>query len=126
MVAGLPDIDVNDMIEHTEGNLMTDPQFSDLRTWFEAVLHGLDVEQRAKVLSYASGSGRLPAAGFRDLQPRFNVQVNVGEPPDNLPTAHTCANQLCMPRYTSREELHAKLIRAINLATEADGGFHFV
>ena len=110
MVAGLPDIDVDDMIAYLEGPLMTDPQFSDMRGWFEAVLRDMDVEQvqprafrahvvpsltlsltpnpqsnppqsspshtharartkqRAKVLSYTTGSGRLPAAGFRDLQ----------------------------------------------------------
>ena len=39
---------------------------------------------------------------------------------DELPTAHTCFNQLCLPRYSSPEILHARLRVAI---TEGCEGF---
>jgi hypothetical protein len=39
-----------------------------------------------------------------------------------VPRAHTCANQLHLPEYTSREALRKGLLLALEL--EADGAFH--
>lgn len=61
------------------------------------------MEQHAKVLAFACGSARLPAAGFTAMQPPFTVTVHEGEPTNHLPSAHTCMNNLCFPLYESKE-----------------------
>lgn len=40
-----------------------------------------------------------------------------------LPSAHTCFNQLNLPRYKSKEDLRSKLLLAISECSE---GFAFV
>jgi E3 ubiquitin-protein ligase HUWE1 len=77
--AGLPGIDVDDWrantFWHSAGTRLGEYEYLALRDAFFSVLGRLDVEQRAKVLSFACGSGRLPAAGFKALTPPFNVEV---------------------------------------------------
>ncbi|KAL3898570.1 MAG: hypothetical protein SGPRY_012816, partial [Prymnesium sp.] len=34
---------------------------------------------------------------------------NFQEPTENLPTARTCFNQMCLPGYTTREQLASRL-----------------
>lgn len=41
--------------------------------------------------------------------------------PENLPTAHTCINTLCLPNYGSKEEVAMRIHRAI----DEDVGFGF-
>ena len=65
-----------------------------------------------------AGSASVPPGGFRALKPQLQIS-NSGEM-DELPTAHTCFNQLCLPRYSSPEVLHARLRTAI---TEGCEGF---
>jgi E3 ubiquitin-protein ligase HUWE1 len=82
----------------------------------------MDVEQHAKVLAFACGSARLPAAGFTAMQPPFTVTVHEGEPTNHLPSAHTCMNNLCFPLYESKEELQRLLLQVIDLSA----GFGFL
>ena len=100
IVGGLPSIDVADWKAHTvwhDGKQVLKPTAHvHLRERFWECVEGLSLEERAKLLSFACGSGRLPATGFAALKPEFNVMVEC-TPADNLPSAHTCANQLCMP-----------------------------
>ena len=76
---------------------------------------------QAPVLSFVCGSGRLPADGFAGLRPAFNVEINLAEPTDHLPSAHTCFNQLCLPVYTSREQLEQRLTSAVELGGNSFG-----
>ena len=80
------------------------------------------MEQHAKVLAFACGSARLPAAGFTAMQPPFTVTVHEGEPINHLPSAHTCMNNLCFPLYESKEELQRLLLQVIDLSA----GFGFL
>ncbi len=48
------------------------------------------------------------------LQPHFNLEVT-GEGVDHLPTAHTCYNMLCMPKYKSAAQLQERLRKALDL-----------
>ena len=73
------------------------------------------------MLSFACGTGRLPAEGFRALTPPFRLDFARGEPPENLPCAHTCFNQLCLPAYQTEEDLRRKLALAINYAADGFG-----
>ena len=127
IIAGLPGIDVGDWREHTrfvaDGALLNalTGEYAELRAMLFAVLGRMDVEERAKVLSFACGSGRLPAAGFKGLSPPFTVEVLKAQSTDHLPTAHTCFNCICIPVYESEEQLEA----ALHTAADAGSGFGF-
>jgi len=81
--------------------------------WLFELLEGLGSDGRATLLSFVCGSGRLPAAGFAGLRPPFSVEINLAEPLDHLPSAHTCFNQLCLPPYDSKALLDARLSAAM-------------
>lgn len=69
---------------------------------------------------------QVPLEGFKALSglhgpQRFQVHKDHG-PPDRLPQAHTCFNQLDLPEYESKEQLQSRLLMAIH---EAHVGFGF-
>ena len=96
---------------------MSDGEHAQLRDWFWRSVDGMDLERRAKLLAFACGTGRLPAAGFSALSPKFTVAVHRSEEEAHLPSAHTCINQLCLPAYASYETLD----RQLRIAIEWDG-----
>lgn len=100
------------------------------------------------MLSFATGTSRVPLSGFGDLQgvqgtQRFSIHRAYGDP-DRLPQAHTCEllgfclfvlrrsltwlivcvgfNQIDLPQYSSYEKLRQQLLLAIN---EGGEGFGF-
>ncbi|KAJ3217652.1 putative E3 ubiquitin-protein ligase [Dinochytrium kinnereticum] len=74
-------------------------------------------ELKRKLLLFVTGTDRIPATGIQNMA--FKISC-IGEDSDLLPTSHTCFNQLCLPRYRSREKLEAKLAKAISWSS----GFH--
>jgi len=125
---GLPGIDLADWRTHTKWHCRQtelrdgeDVVYAALKEMFWAVLLDFDLEDRAKLLAFASGSGRLPAGGFGALRPPFNIEVLPAQSVEHLPNAHTCFNNLCMPPYESAAQLEARLRAAI----QADAGFGF-
>lgn len=90
--------------------------FDRLVSWFWAALGSFTAEERARLLQFATGCSQLPPAGFRDLDPRF--QIAAAPCFGALPTAHTCFNQLCLPDYDSYEHLVRALLWAINEGAE--------
>ena len=64
----------------------------------------------------------VSAGGFKSLEPRFEVSINVGASPEHLPTAHTCFNRIELPPYQDKEQLRAKLAAAVSYCGE---GFAF-
>lgn len=92
-----------------------------VREWFwDIVEKDLDDEQRCLLLHFATGSSRLPPGGIEDLQPIFTISISPGSE-ERLPVAHTCSNQLVLQEYSSREQLHHKLLLALSAK-----GFEFV
>ncbi len=92
LISGTPDIDVDEWRAATEYNGYTssDPAI----VWFWRALKSFNREERAKVLSFATGTSRVPLGGFVDLQgvqgtQRFSIHRAYGEV-DRLPQAHTC------------------------------------
>ena len=97
------------------------------------------------MLSFATGTSRVPLGGFNDLQgvqgtQRFSIHRAYGDP-DRLPQAHTCKflnsvpmirsednvdlpgfNQIDLPQYSSYEMLRQQLLLSIN---EGGEGFGF-
>lgn len=114
--------------------------------WWWRALKSFNRDERAKVLSFATGTSRVPLSGFGDLQgvqgtQRFSIHRAYGDP-DRLPQAHTCKsfrvlffeqwlmaslpyigfNQIDLPQYSSYEKLRQQLLLAIN---EGGEGFGF-
>ena len=92
LISGTPDIDVDEWRSATEYNGYTssDPVI----VWFWRALKSFNREERAKVLSFATGTSRVPLGGFVELQgvqgtQRFSIHKAYGDT-DRLPSAHTC------------------------------------
>ncbi|KIJ61312.1 hypothetical protein HYDPIDRAFT_31398 [Hydnomerulius pinastri MD-312] len=124
LISGTPDIDVDEWRAATEYNGYTssDPVI----VWWWRALKSFNREERAKVLSFATGTSRVPLNGFVDLQgvqgvQRFSIHRAYGDS-DRLPQAHTCFNQIDLPQYSSYEMLRQQLLLAIN---EGGEGFGF-
>ena len=84
--------DVDEWRAATEYNGYTssDPNI----VWWWRALKSFNRDERAKVLSFATGTSRVPLSGFVDLQgvqgvQRFSIHRAYGES-DRLPQAHTC------------------------------------
>ncbi|KAI9449410.1 hypothetical protein BJY52DRAFT_1215929 [Lactarius psammicola] len=124
LISGTPDIDVDEWRSATEYNGYTssDPVI----VWWWRALKSFNRDERAKVLSFATGTSRVPLGGFNDLQgvqgtQRFSIHRAYGDP-DRLPQAHTCFNQIDLPQYSSYEMLRQQLLLSIN---EGGEGFGF-
>jgi E3 ubiquitin-protein ligase HUWE1 len=124
LISGLPDIDVHDLKQNTEyvGWKATDKEIE----WFWNVLTSLTRGEKASFLQFATGSSKVPLAGFGELQgmrgvQKFSIHRASGRA-GALMSAHTCFNQLDLPRYASEEETREKLLYAIN---EGGGAFLF-
>ncbi|KAH9963908.1 hypothetical protein BC827DRAFT_99895 [Russula dissimulans] len=124
LISGTPDIEVDEWRSATEYNGYTssDPVI----VWWWRALKSFNRDERAKVLSFATGTSRVPLGGFNDLQgvqgtQRFSIHRAYGDP-DRLPQAHTCFNQIDLPQYSSYEMLRQQLLLAIN---EGGEGFGF-
>ncbi|EAU91398.2 Huwe1 protein [Coprinopsis cinerea okayama7 len=124
LISGTPDIDVDEWRAATDyvGYTSSDPNI----VWWWRALKSFNRDERAKVLSFATGTSRVPLNGFTDLQgvqgvQRFSIHRAYGEN-DRLPQAHTCFNQIDLPQYSSYEMLRQQLLLAIN---EGGEGFAF-
>ena len=75
IISGTPDIDVDEWQAATEYNeyASSDPVI----VWWWQALKSFNREERAKVLSFATGTTRVPLGGFVDLQ---GVQGDRGFP----------------------------------------------
>ncbi|PBK91673.1 hypothetical protein ARMGADRAFT_968529 [Armillaria gallica] len=125
LISGTPDIDVDEWRAATEYNGYTssDPNI----VWWWRALKSFNRDERAKVLSFATGTSRVPLNGFNDLQgvqgvQKFSIHRAYGES-DRLPQAHTCFNQIDLPQYSSYEMLRQQVLLAIS---EGGEGFGFV
>jgi E3 ubiquitin-protein ligase HUWE1 len=92
LISGTPDIDVDEWRSATEynGYNSSDPVI----VWWWRALKSFNRDERAKVLSFATGTSRVPLSGFVDLQgvqgvQRFSIHRAYGDS-DRLPQAHTC------------------------------------
>lgn len=55
--------------------------------WFWTVVDSFTEEQMARLLQFTTGCSQLPAGGFADLNPKF--QISFSPTYNTLPTAHT-------------------------------------
>ena len=78
--------------------------------WFWELVRTWDVVMQKKLLTFATGSDRVPIKGLSSLQ--FVVQCN-SQDSSRLPTASTCFNTLLLPAYPSKAILKEKLEIAV-------------
>jgi E3 ubiquitin-protein ligase HUWE1 len=123
LISGLPEIDIFDMKKHTEynGYFSNSPVIK----WFWEVVQDLSKEDKARLIQFCTGTSKVPLQGFKALigvsgPQKFNIQKAYG-PTSNLPTGHSCFNQLDLVEYESKEQLKEKLLLAIREASEGFG-----
>lgn len=85
--------------------------------WFWAAFRNADPRSQRKLLSFITGSDRIPAMGAANLVIKVTC---LGQESDveRFPTARTCFNKIGLYRYRSQQQLETKLWRAV---TESEG-----
>ncbi|KAK9366967.1 hypothetical protein V1509DRAFT_581900 [Lipomyces kononenkoae] len=78
--------------------------------WFWEFFANMDTSDQRRLLTFVTGSDRIPATGIANLI--FKIS-KLGDDSERFPISHTCFNQLCLYRYSSRQKLETKLYRAI-------------
>ncbi|XP_043220016.1 apoptosis-resistant E3 ubiquitin protein ligase 1-like [Amphibalanus amphitrite] len=92
--------------------------FEKVLGWFWTALENFSAEEGSRLLQFTTGCARLPAGGFAELMPKF--QISSYPEFGALPVAHTCFNQLCLPDHVSYQEFERALLLAIR---EGNVGF---
>jgi hypothetical protein len=113
IIGGRASIDAMDIqrdVEFTGGFDETSPQVA----WLWEVLDAFDQENLSRFLSFVTGCPSLPVDG---LQPPLMLTHTEGTD-SVLPRAHTCFNQLVLPKYSSFEVLKERLTYALNNSNE--------
>ena len=82
----------------------------DVIAWFWDLLESADTETQRKILTFITGSDRIPAMGATSLVIKI---VYLTDDYKRYPVARTCFNMLGLHRYRSKSELQAKLWRAV-------------
>ena len=81
-----------------------------LLSWFWVSFENATAQDQRRLLSFITGSDRIPAVGAANLV----IKVGFAGPDrKRFPIARTCFNQLLLYQYGSREELGAKLWGAV-------------
>ncbi|EHY64806.1 hypothetical protein NERG_02209 [Nematocida ausubeli] len=124
LISGLPEIDVDDWRNNTVYFGYTSE--SQVIRWYWRAVRNFSMEERAKLLQFATGTSKLPLEGFAGLRcPNGNQKFQIHKASGGstrLPTAHTCFNQLDIPEYDSYEQLVKSLLFSLE---ECSSGFGF-
>ena len=78
---------------------------------FWEVLLQFNEEEKKKFLSFVTGCDRAPIDGLGSLPITIS---NGGADKEQLPSAHTCFNNLILPNYQNKEKLKKNILIAIN------------
>ena len=79
--------------------------------YFWEILFDFNEEEKKKFLSFVTGCDRAPIDGLGSLSITI---TNGGNDLNQLPTAHTCFNNLILPDYKNKEKMKKALLTAIN------------
>eukprot|EP00208_Stichococcus_sp_RCC1054_P008392 CAMPEP_0206151274 /NCGR_PEP_ID=MMETSP1473-20131121/38734_1 /ASSEMBLY_ACC=CAM_ASM_001109 /TAXON_ID=1461547 /ORGANISM="Stichococcus sp, Strain RCC1054" /LENGTH=645 /DNA_ID=CAMNT_0053548813 /DNA_START=284 /DNA_END=2221 /DNA_ORIENTATION=+ len=83
----------------------------DVVLWFWETVGEYDEEQQRRLLSFVTGSDRVPIKGLGALTPPFALVKNGDE--DRLPTAHTCFNVFMLPAFKDKATLQRRMQQAL-------------
>jgi HECT-domain (ubiquitin-transferase) len=127
LMCGLPKIDLEDWMEHTEYSGDFEHAFvakeEDLPypcIWFWEVVAEFDQEMKARLLQFVTGTSGVPIGGFGVLQGndgnirKFTIH-GVSMDVCLYPRAHTCFNRIDLPQYRTKEDLREKLKLAVTM-----------
>jgi len=109
LICGEKEFDFNDLENSTEYDGGYSKETNVVR-WFWEAVHGMDLEDKRRLLQFTTGSDRIPVGGLAKL--KLTIAKN-GADSERLPTAHTCFNVLLLPEYSSKEKLNGLLMKAI-------------
>jgi len=123
LMCGLPEIEMDDWMEHTEytGEYDAEGPDHEVCVWFWEIVSEYDREMKARLLQFVTGTSGVPASGFCCLQGndgnirRFTIE-GVGLDTCIYPRSHTCFNRIDLPLYKMKKELEEKLRVAITMA----------
>ncbi|RYO77119.1 hypothetical protein DL766_006898 [Monosporascus sp. MC13-8B] len=87
------------------------PELEPALRWFWDTFEQAAPKEQRRLLSFITGSDRIPATGAASLVIRINC---LGEDEGRFPTARTCFNQLSLYRYATRDRLENLLWRAVH------------
>lgn len=78
--------------------------------WFWDFFGRVNAKDQRKILSFITGSDRIPAMGATSLTVKISC---LGDDCERFPVARTCFNSLCLWRYATRAKLERKLWTAV-------------
>ena len=79
--------------------------------YFWEVLLNFSEDEKKRFLSFVTGCDRAPIDGLGSLPITIS---NGGSDVEQLPSAHTCFNNLILPNYKNKEKLKKNMLTAIN------------
>ena len=79
--------------------------------YFWEILLDFNEEEKKKFLSFVTGCDRAPIDGLGSLHITIS---NGGTDLNQLPSAHTCFNNLILPDYKNKEKMKKAILTAIN------------
>ena len=116
---GMTVIDVDDWKAHTNYRNVS---MHDRRCqyFWRVVQDDLDDHQRTRLLQFVTGTARVPAGGFKNLQGSAGVSCYFeicGIPGEDqaMPRSHTCFNRIDLPLYSSYEHMRHVLTNLISV-----------
>lgn len=86
-----------------------DPSDQNIK-WFWEILFEFNDVQKKEFLLFATGSDRSPLRGLETLN--FTLTAT-GLDDNRIPSAHTCFNDVILPKYSSKEIMRQKLLQAL-------------
>ena len=78
--------------------------------WFWQSFINANPKEQRKLLSFITGSDRIPAMGATNLVIKISC---LGDDGSRFPVARTCFNMLSLYRYSSKQKLESMLWRAV-------------
>ena len=111
LVSGQDQFDWNQLKAHATYQGYSHKSKNIKRFW--KIIDSLTEQQKRDLLYFATSSSRPPIGGLRNQQ----FVIAAGGRQDDIPTAHTCFNQLVLPEYSSTKVMREKLLIAIANAT---------
>ena len=125
VLAGMPDIDVDDWEDHCTYWGYPDRVNSDhpMVVWWWEIVRSMAPAEQALLLQFCTGTSRVPVRGFAALEAsagelsKFQVRLVNLDFDGQLPKAHTCFNRIDLPRHTSKMDLERAIRVALAVAS---------
>ncbi|EDV20108.1 uncharacterized protein TRIADDRAFT_32551, partial [Trichoplax adhaerens] len=107
LICGYPNFDITELMAITQYEGYTKDNRV-IKNFWDVALQ-LSKNKQRQLLSFVTGSDRIPVGGITEM----NFKILYVENTDYLPTSQTCFNQLCLPPYKSKHILKKKLLIAL-------------